>query len=433
MSMVRRATLGTTGIIFVSLGILNSRADAATPQPAPTAQASLQPAPTTPVTAPKFEPVPGAIVNGLSGLVAATSGLKDWRSIRRTMIFRTALAEKLSSNPNISEPITIQPSNSLVLCSMRGEYAAMNAQMTYITSLTNTLNQFATPSNISTIGDAFKSVIQSYSIDDKGAIRPVQPQTTIKACQSDIEAWPVSYYGVTFGGTKEALGLDIGTDVSAFVALFSALNNIITPIVTAGAQALDATKRAQKITSYLEDPNIQPGLLKAADSLAKNGDVIVTETRLQALGVFEEKLAAVRTFKIDLSKINACKPLAPPPAGQAGAAPAGSSDATPSGPTDEFVFCYAQAWAQLNDPVEAAITAAAQYDALADAPSAQIKAAVKAIHDNMGKLKNPNQIDQLVDAATQLITLGKAITTALSPDNMKALQTDAANVMKLFK
>jgi hypothetical protein len=51
-------------------------------------------------------------------------------------------------------------------------------------------------------------------------------------------------------------------------------------------------------------------------------------------------------------------------------------NATVSIPTDDFIACYAQARAQLNDPVQAAITAAAQYDTLADAPSDQLTNAV---------------------------------------------------------
>jgi hypothetical protein len=96
---------------------------------------------------PKFQPVPGAIVNGLSGLINATAGLKDYRSVRRAMVFRTALAESLKPGLDLTKPITVEPSNYLMLCSMRGDYAVLNVQTSYITSLTSALDQLATPSN----------------------------------------------------------------------------------------------------------------------------------------------------------------------------------------------------------------------------------------------------------------------------------------------
>jgi hypothetical protein len=430
--MIWQAVREATALFFCLY--LTSISSAPAKAAAPT---GTSPAPALATPAPKFEPVPGAIVNGLTGLAAATAGLKDFRSIQRTMIFRTALAEALSPGLDLAKPVTIRPSNNLVLCSMRGQYSAIAAQTTYITSLTNTVNQFATPPTISTLGDAFKSIFQSYSIDANGKVKPVESSSVVKNCQADIDAWPVSYYGVKLGvgGLKEALVFDLGADLSAFSALLSALNNIITPIATAGAQSLDSARRAQAITSYLNDPKIQGGLLNAATSLAANGNVMIKANRLQALGVFEEKLAAVRTFKIDLSKIDSCKvALAAPQVARTAPASSGSSDGTASIPTDEFVSCYAQAWAQLNDPVQATLTAAAQYDALADAPSDQLTNAVATIKKNIGDLKKPTvTVDELFDAATQLITLGKAITTALSSDNIKALQTDAENVMKLFK
>lgn len=466
--MVRQATHWATALFTclfgASISLVHAQAaggaapgaaPSSTAAPANPSPAAANPAPAAAnasTAAPKFEPVPGAIVNGLTGLVSATAGLKDYRSIRRTMIFRAALAQTLSPGLDVAKAISITPSNVLVLCSMRGEFAAIAAQTAYVVSTTNTLNQFATPPTIATIGDAFKSVFQSYTIDDTGQVAAVNPTAVTRNCQDDIDDWPASYYGAKLGpGGREAAALDLGADLSAFSALLSALNSIITPVITAGAQALDSAERAKKITGFLNTPKIQTSLISAATSLAKNASVAIKANRLQALGVFEEKLTAVRTLKIDLSKIEACKTAlaVPPPAAPAGAAPAqpsepaaaaappspyANSDGRSTIPTDAFVSCYAQAWAQLNDAVTATITAAEQYDALADTPSDQLTSAVAAIQKNMSKLKEPNlTVDQLVDAATQLITVGNAVTTALSPNNIKTLQTDAQNVMNLFK
>jgi len=418
---------------FSLLGILIAPAYAAAPAPQP-APATVTLPPAAAALAPKFEPVPGAIVNGLTGLLTSTAGLKDYRSIQRVMVFRTALTEALVPGIDLSKPINIKPSNTLVLCSMRGDYAVLAAQQAYITTTTNTLNKFATPPNISTFGDAFKSIFQSYTISGPGKVTALDPASVTKNCNSDVDDWPASYYGAKLGGeVKAAAAFDLGGDLSAFSTLLSALNTIITPIVTAGAQALDSVRRAEEITGFLNNPKIQKDLLDAADALAKNGNVLIKVNRLQALGVLEEKLAAVRVLHIDLSKQEACK-IALGPAAAGKPSPYSNSDGTTFIPTDEFVSCYAQAWAQLNDSVQATITAAAQFDSLADAPGDQLSTAVAAIRKNIADLKTPtNTVDDLFNAATQLVAIGAAITSALSPDNLKTLQTDAANVMKLFK
>lgn len=374
--------------------------------------------------APKFPPAAGAVVSGLSGLVTATSGLNDYRSAQRLMVFRTALTEALKPGLDVSKPISIAPSNAAVLCNMRPTYAVMAAQSAYINSVTGTLNQFATPPTISTIGQAFTSVFQSYQIDPVTGRMSVNAKAVLESCKSDIDKWPLSFYGAPLAGPpKPGIGLlEIGTALSTFGALLSDLNAILTPPITQAAQFADATRRAQAITAFLT--KYQADLLAAADALATNGNILITTNRLQAVGQFEEKLSAVRTFKIDLSKADACKTAvaAPALADQNGV------------PTDAFVTCYALVWNQLNDVIQAAIVAASHYDALADASSDQLSNSVKAIEKNVAALKNPTlSATQLIDAATQLITIGQSVEKALSADNLAKLQKDAQNVMNAFK
>lgn len=385
--------------------------------------AASQPAPSA-APAGKFQPAAGAVVSGLSGLVTATSALSDYRSAQRLMVFRAALTEALKPGLDVTKPISIAPSNVDVLCKMRPSYAVMAAQSAYISSVTNTLNQFATPPTISTIGQAFTSVFQNYQIDPVSGRMSVNAKAVMAACQTDIDKWPLSFYGAPLAGPPKAgIGLlEIGTALNTFGALLSDLNAIVTPVATQAAQFVDATRRAQAVTAFLT--KYQPDLLAAANALAANGNVLITTNRLQAVGRFEEKLAIVRTFKIDLSKIDACK--------AAVAAPAlADADGVP---TDVFVMCYAQAWAQLNDAAQAAITAASQYDALADASSDQLSNSVQAIQKNIAALKNPQlSPEQLIDAATQLITIGQAVGTALSAGNLTKLEKDSENVMNAFK
>lgn len=379
---------------------------------------------TAPTPASKFQPAAGAVVSGLSGLVTATSGLHDYRSTQRLMVFRAALTEAIKPGLDVTKPISIAPSNVDVLCKMRPNYAVLAAQAAYINSVTSTLSQFATPPTISTIGQAFTSVFQNYQIDPVSGRMSVDAKAVLAACQTDIDKWPLSFYGAPLAGPPKAgIGfLDVGTALSTFGALLSDLNAIVTPVATQAAQFVDATRRAQAITAFLT--KYQADLLAAANALAANGNTLLTTNRLQAVGQFEEKLSAVRTFKIDLSKVDACK--------TAVAAPAlADADGTP---TDAFVICYAQVWAQLNDVAQAAIVAASQYDAFADESSDQLSNSVQAIQKNIGALKNPQlSAQQLIDAATQLITIGQAVAKTLTSDNLATLQKDAQNVMNAFK
>jgi hypothetical protein len=364
-------------------------------------------------------------VGGLSGLVTATaSGLNGYRSAQRVMAFRAALAQALKPGLDVTKPITIAPSNAFVLCNMRPTYAVLAAKSAYINAVTSTLNQFATPPTITTIGQAFTSIFQNYEIDPAKDTVSVDGKAVLTACLTDLDNWPLSFYGAQLAGAPKAgLGLlDAGAALGTFQSLLTDLDAIVTPVATQAAQFIDAQRRALQIQAFLT--KYQADLLTAAKALAANGNILLATNRLAAVGQFEEKLALVRTFKIDLSRIDACK--------TAVAAPALADEK--GVPTDAFVACYAQVWAQLNDVVQATIAAASQYDALADASSDQLSNSVQEIEKNIAALKNPQLSPaQLLNAATQLITIGQSIQTALSPDNLAKLQKDAENVMNAFK
>lgn len=381
--------------------------------------------------APKFDKASGAVVGGLSGLVTATaSGLNGYRSAQRVMAFRTALTralkESLKPGFDATKPITIAPANAVVLCSMRGDYAVLAAKAAYINGVTSTLNQFATPPTITTIGQAFTSIFQNYEIDATTGKIAVDGKAVVTACRSDLDSWPLSFYGAPIAGLPTSgVGelLAAGAALSSLSSLLSDLNAIVTPVATQAAQFIDAQQRAAKIKAFLT--KYQADLLTAAKALAADGNLLLATNRITAVGQFEEKLALVRTFKIDLSKVDACKTAA--------AAPALADEK--GVPTDAFVACYALVWAQLNEVVQAAITAASQYDALADTSTDQLGNSVQAIQKHIAVLSNPQAptVSELIDAATQLITIGQSVATALSPDNVKKIEKDTENVMNAFK
>jgi hypothetical protein len=398
----------------------------------------------TPATtpAPVYTPAAGAVVSGLSGLVTGTqSSLNNYRSSNRIMDFRRELTTAIL-NADAAKVISVAPKNVDVLCATRSAYAALAARSAYINSITGTLDKFATPPKIATIGDAFMSLFKNYSIDGStGKLAPDTATNIQKKCRADIDAATVAFYGVDVvkvspGPEPAALGLDpLSTTLSTFSDLYQALISIITPLVVTPATALDAKRRADAIAAFLKNPKYQSDLLKAATDLADFGTRAATASRLQALGQFAEKMSAARLVTIDLAKIDSCKLAAKsPPTSLSTEVKDAAGAVIYHLPTDEFAACYAQAWSQLSAVAQAAVTAAAEYDTLADTSSDQLKNAVKTIRDNIAKLDQPANVDinQLMSAATQLFTYGQAVSTALSTANIAKVKTDVEALMKQF-
>src|SRR5262245_25598897 len=124
---------------------------------------------------PQFAKAPGAIVTGLNGLVTGTAPqLVIDRSNDRAGIIRGALTTQLLAATPTTKKLTLGTlgagdhdyalSNTLVLCRSRGKHAIVAADASYLGTVTNSLNKFATPPKIETIADALGSVFQNYSI-----------------------------------------------------------------------------------------------------------------------------------------------------------------------------------------------------------------------------------------------------------------------------
>jgi hypothetical protein len=402
--------------------------------------------PATPI----FTPAAGAIVSGLSGLVTGTqTALTTDRTTERIMVFRTHLATLLLNAPAGANKIalgSLNPpgnteyaiSNQTVLCNVRGAHAVAAADATYINAVTGTLDKFATPPKIQSISDALGSLFQNYSISAPPGLKDSDTAAGIvQSCMNDINNWPASVYGQTIAQGAAAAPaqahIDIGDGLSAIFTLYQAVVALITPIVVTPAQVIDQQRRANAIKEFLD--KYPTTILNAAANLAADGTMLATQSRLQALGQFAEKMSEFRTGSIDLTKISACADgLKNPVLRTVNGTDAKGNPTTYSIPSDAFVVCYEQAWAQILNAVQAAVTAAAQYDALADVSSDQLSAAVKTIHDNFTKLNQAPGVDvsQLWTAAAQLVAYGQAVSQAVTPDNIAKVETDVNNVMKAF-
>jgi hypothetical protein len=209
----------------------------------------------------------------------------------------------------------------------------------------------------------------------------------------------VTFYGTDLvktypgGPAAAAFSLDpLSTSLSTSFDLYKALITIITPLVTTPASALDAKRRTDAVAAFLK--KYRTDLLTAAGNLADFGVKTATASRLQVVGQFAEKMAAVRTLSVDLTKIESCKPASTsPPTSISTEVKDTAGTVISHTPTDEFATCYSQAWSQLGAAAQAAVTTAAEYDTLADTSSDQLQNAVKIIHDNVAKIDEPGKVD----------------------------------------
>jgi hypothetical protein len=391
--------------------------------------------------APAFQPAAAAVVSGLSGLVSGTQqNLSNYRSNSRIVTMRSVLA-KLLMNADPTKSINLEISNDAVLCGPRGTYAPIAVEWAYLGTMTSTLNKFATPPKITTIGEAAGSLFQNYSIAaSSGQVSPNSRQTVLTICQFDVQNWPSKFYGVDIVQDRSkqietSLALDKVSDaIGTFSELYQVLVAVITPMVASSTAAQDATRRNDAIAKFLTQ--YRPQLDAAATDLAGYGSRLARDNRLQAVGQFAEKMSAVRALSIDLSKVDSCK-------GAFAKLPDSLSlevrDKTTGVvvshvPSDAYVVCYAQAWLQVSAAVQAAVTAATAYDSLADMSSDQLIASVEAMKSNLSKVNQQGKVDvsQLLNAANQLVTFGQAVNQTLSAANAAKIKTDVDALMKQF-
>lgn len=391
---------------------------------------------------PVYKPVPGAIVSGMSGLVTGTKdAMSTARANDRLTTIRRILTDQILALRVVDKKFSLGAldgaeyvlSNALVLCSPRGDHAVVSADATYLESVTGTLNKFSAPPKITTIGDALGTLFQNYSIEvPKDKTKKEIAKAVVDRCINDTQIWASFSYGRTLDNSASQARLlpaEIGEIGGAVSTLYSAVVAILQPIAVGAAKALDARERARIVSEFIRNNKVN--LINAAQSVADKGSKLARKKRLDALSQFAEKIAALRSVQLDLSKSENCKsavgsPVLPLPA---------NASATPNRiPTDDFILCYAAAWKQISDMAENVVTAANQYDAFADASDDKLQLAVLQIKNNITELDNPSeaQVKAVWEAAAQLIAFGQTVSQSLSKENIEKVNKATADLMKLF-
>jgi hypothetical protein len=366
----------------------------------------------------------GAIISGLGGIVTATQAplANNYLAAGRIMMFRNQLQAWLV-NPRAAtdiNPFKANPVPDFVLCSTRGDYALLAAKAAYLSGVDTALAKFQPPSTKSTIGELILDLFKNYSIAAPTKLDSSTASKVKQACEDDLNGnWPQSYYK-TPGAPLNALvagvpGVDPISDLQTLVA-------IITPLL----QFVDDYKRDQAIIKYLQDH--KKDLMTVAGDLVASEIKLANTTKQQSLGQFADSMAAIRTLVIDTSKIDDCGTAAL-------TFPTDGKDALD--PSKKFLDCYAEVWQRASKPVQAAVTAAAQYDGLADTvpkDAQSLQDSLKKISDTIDKLNQPQQIDlqTLLNDVGSLISYAEQIQQAVAPGKAGKIETDINSIMKQF-
>ena len=127
-------------------------------------------------------------------------------------------------------------------------------------------------------------------------------------------------------------------------------------------------------------------------------------------------MAAIKSMKIDLKKIDACN----------GPLDQMAKPSSSGGPSPAFIMCYSGVWAQYHSAIDQALKTANQYDQLADAgdTNTALVAYDKLITDDYDKVVNSSTDNpkEFWSAVNQLITFAGAVANATSESNLATIK-----------
>jgi hypothetical protein len=386
----------------------------------------------------QLPPAIGAAIAGLNGLVSATSQeLELGRSSARLHMIRSALTAELLDSNFKAGPVTLASLKAEdVLCSVREDHAVQAADRSFVAVVSSSVQKIAAPSKIETFSAAIGSLMQSYSLSIPEAKNSADIKAGVRgSCKKDVPSFPQTFYGAMNRKKPNAPDLNKEASVQDFLspvsALFAALNAIVTPIVTQLASVADENRRIETIAGYFKVKKHREDVIAASERLAALADRFTSNSRLMAIGRFEESLAGIRN-SADASKIDFCKTaLASKESRGTYKDIADSPGEEAFVPSDDFVRCYEKLWAQISEEVTTALKAADDYDKFADASGASAEA--RKIASYLNKITNPPAptVKEVLAAAVKLAAFSDTVNKALSPDNRAKVGQAIAQLAKL--
>lgn len=379
-------------------------------------------------------PQVGAFIASTDALIkAAEESINDARSGGRFAILRQELTQKLRDvardKDNKKTKFRLELTASNFLCDVRAEGLSAASSRGYLQTLSTRITKLAQPAKIDSISSAIGSIFSSYSLDapvDGKSLDETSKAITAR-CQTDLFSFEESYFGLQIR-TSEGKAPPVAV-FAAFTAVVELFKKLVEPFVVEGGKMLDERRREAAIRDFLSDGDNVDAIQKAGNAVASYASKHVWNKRLRLAGAFATQAAAFRSVEVDLGKSDACKNYLDEKKGQGNPLTADRKELT-----DEFLLCWRDAWQQIDAASKTLLTAAAEYDQLADTGNSDN---AKIAFANMTKqLKEIGtgkfSIDELWSWTTRVIAFAEKVEAAASKENrakLKAAIDDLVNAL----
>jgi hypothetical protein len=424
-----------------------------------------------------------AFASTLTSMTTASSVLvqsPDERSVGRLLFLRKTLATKLiaaiSSASASGKDVTITFGDldaRALLCDFRSrayavvskgelssrdssasvtvDYLGAKADVKYLTAVAGKINA-AAPAKPTDLISALQLLFTNYNFQ----VAPVTVTTGNRdavaySCNKDMSEFASAYYGTkieagatiasAIAGAAPAAG---GTlpDLSIFgpigVFIQTALG-IVTPVVEDIATFESAQARQQAIIKFLSDPKNEAAMRAAGTNLAQAISDYTFAKRMSLAGTFAEQVAVIKAAApIDVTKVAACT-LKPDPSAPPGSPAPKLADvmlpaAMSTAPSNQFMICYRAVWALAQDGISSVLTAAANYDALADPgdTATLLTEFNKQAANDFAQVKKPPPDQSSLAYVLAVVSFASDVATAISPANRTKLEQSITAMVKAY-
>ncbi len=295
------------------------------------------------------------------------------------------------------------------LCAPRVEYARIVANKTFIGSVaTNLGDRVQDPAK--ELFPLIASLFSDYTIDIEVKLDQQALANKITTpCMDDIENFRTAAYGL--GVSRAEAGV-----VAAALGLIEVLKDVIVPLIEAGLQEVDRTRRAAAVQKFLKKEKNRQAMEQAIGALDQFlGEQLSYDRHLAMFKFFESQYAFFGTATT-ADKLSECRAFTQLPEDK-------RSNELVAIKEEAFQICHRALWGKWKEQALKLVKSAAVYDMQADkvvgGAIKNLKQSVKRLGEVADGDLGPNEIDALISAMVRLVNLGKKIEEAASEENRK--------------
>lgn len=371
----------------------------------------------------------------VEGFVAATTALAasagpkidSYRTEIRAIPVRKAIMQGILKSDGKS---VVLGSFSAVstLCDPRAEYSLQKAEKTYLDVITAKVDS-TKKSDVSNVVGAFQALFKDYTIEPP--VQPsgganAEPDDYRRAARDNCVAETKTYFDAYYGSSEES----ISAIVTAVAGLYDVFKSIVAPAVIEGGKIIDEQRRARAIVEFLQNDQQR----KAVSTAAKDMVSVLSEAnkrdRARKFGAYLEQAALMKQASVAVGDINECKPLyALKDKGWDKILK--QDDGLPH---PALLACYRSVWSKYADSATSLLTAAAEYDQVADVNFSKEAGSYNQVITNLDKIRSGEgaTFQQIWGAALRLVSLADKVQTAASDENRKKLSDAVKKVVESF-